>query len=132
MEIGIREAIEAAQAEIRQALRTLPMQDGVNFHYNSVELELTLEACSSSEKQGGVKFWVVEGSGKRGVEDRLTHTVRISMVPTGSHYQWTSDTTLAPLACHAEGPVTAPDSRGYLWRRLAGPSTSNEPQSDQD
>jgi hypothetical protein len=65
-------------------MTSIPIRDGLNFRYDSVEVELAVEMGESSEAGGGAKFFVVEASGKTGAEERITHTMRINLTPVVS------------------------------------------------
>ncbi|MFE7762975.1 trypco2 family protein [Streptomyces sp. NPDC057438] len=79
--IGLKEAIQAAYLELREAITEIPTHDDLNFQYEMIELELAVEMGEASETQGGVKFWVLEGGAKRARDKKSTHVVRVTVTP---------------------------------------------------
>lgn len=74
-------ALRSLYDELHEAMTSIPIKDGLNFRYDSVEVELAMEMGESSEAGGGAKFFVVEASGKTAAEERVTHTMRINLTP---------------------------------------------------
>lgn len=62
--IGLKEAIQAAYDELYAAITEIPVRHGLNFEYQSIDMEFTVEMAESREKSGGVKVWVVEGESR--------------------------------------------------------------------
>ncbi|WP_416982940.1 trypco2 family protein [Streptomyces sp. T028] len=92
---SVAAAIRSLYSELHEAMTTIDIKDGLNFRYDSVEVELAMEMGQTTEAGAGVKFWVVEGSGKKGAERRATHTLRINITPVVSeesqlHSPWHS------------------------------------------
>ncbi|MFE6030666.1 trypco2 family protein [Streptomyces niveus] len=78
---NLTDALRSLYDELHEAMSTIPVRDGLNFRYDSVEVELAVEMGESTEGGGGAKFWVVEASGKKAAEQRTTHTMRINLTP---------------------------------------------------
>ncbi|MFE6627381.1 trypco2 family protein [Streptomyces rochei] len=79
--VGLKEAIQAAYEQLHAAVTEIPLRDGLDFRYESIELELNVEVDETQERQGDVKFWVVGGSGKSTRTDRSTHLVKVAITP---------------------------------------------------
>jgi hypothetical protein len=79
--VGLKEAIQAAYEQLHAAVMEIPLRDGLDFRYESIELELNVEVDETRERQGDVKFWVVGGSGKNSRTDRSTHLVKVAITP---------------------------------------------------
>ncbi|WP_413757175.1 trypco2 family protein [Streptomyces sp. MMBL 11-3] len=79
--IGLKEAIQAAYLELHAAITQIPTIENLNFQYDMIELELAVEVVESSETQGGVKFWVLEGGAKSVRDKKSTHVVRVLISP---------------------------------------------------
>ncbi|MFK0143122.1 trypco2 family protein [Streptomyces murinus] len=79
--VGLKEAIQAAYEQLHAAVMEIPLRDGLDFRYESIELELNVEVDETRERQGDVKFWVVGGGGKNARSDRSTHLVKVSITP---------------------------------------------------
>ncbi len=79
--VGLKEAIQAAYEQLHTAVTEIPLRGGLDFRYESIELELNVEVDEATEQQGDVKFWVVGGGGKRARTNRSTHLVKVSITP---------------------------------------------------
>ncbi|GAX55796.1 hypothetical protein SO3561_07358 [Streptomyces olivochromogenes] len=85
--IGLKEAIQAAYDELYAAITEIPVRHGLNFEYQAIDMEFTVEMAESKERSGGVKVWVVEGAAKGATEERTTHTIRLSIAPRGPGWE---------------------------------------------
>jgi len=79
--VGLKEAIQAAYEQLHAAVTEIPLRGGLDFQYESIELELNVEVDETTEQQGDVKFWVVGGGGKKARANRSTHLVKVSITP---------------------------------------------------
>ncbi|KAA0924277.1 trypco2 family protein [Streptomyces apricus] len=79
--VGLKEAIQAAYEELHAAVTEIPLRDGLDFRYESIELELNVEVDETRDAQGDVKFWVVGGGAKRSNTNRSTHLVKVAITP---------------------------------------------------
>jgi hypothetical protein len=79
--VGLKEAIQAAYEQLHAAVTEIPLRRGLDFRYESIELELNVEVDETTEQQGDVKFWVVGGSGKKASANRSTHLVKVTITP---------------------------------------------------
>ncbi|MFC4609762.1 trypco2 family protein [Streptomyces maoxianensis] len=79
--VGLKEAIQAAYEQLHAAVTEIPLRDGLDFRYESIELELNVEVDEATEHQGDVKFWVVGGGGKKARANRSTHLVKVAITP---------------------------------------------------
>ncbi|MFI1409375.1 trypco2 family protein [Streptomyces sp. NPDC020707] len=135
-------ALQSLYTDLHTAMTSIEVKDGLNFRYDSVEVELAMEMGESDELGGGAKFWVAEATGKKATEQRVTHTMRINLTPVAAP---DSRLRLGPnmvLSAACQTDISAGDVLG----RLAGaehvhlathangaPSapTSNEPRSEE-
>ncbi|MFE3644831.1 trypco2 family protein [Streptomyces sp. NPDC059169] len=132
-------AIQSLYTELHTAMTTIQVKDGLNFRYDSVEVELAMEMGESDELGGGAKFWVVEANGKKATEQRVTHTMRINLTPVAAP---DSRLRLGPSVVLSAACQTDLSGRDLL-NQLAGEGiahlaahgtprpTSSGPQSDQ-
>ncbi|MFD9871862.1 trypco2 family protein [Streptomyces niveus] len=79
--VGLKEAIQAAYEQLHAAVTEIPLRGGLDFRYESIELELNVEVDETTEAQGDVKFWVVGGGAKKGRANRSTHLVKVVITP---------------------------------------------------
>jgi hypothetical protein len=79
--VGLKEAIQAAYEQLHAAITEIPLRDGLDFRYESVELELNVEVDETAEQQGDVKFWVVGGARKTARGNCSTHVLKVSITP---------------------------------------------------
>lgn len=54
---------------------------GLRFRVESIELELQIAVSRETEGGGGIKFWVVEASGKHKVTAADHHTFKLKLQP---------------------------------------------------
>jgi uncharacterized protein (DUF2141 family) len=89
--VGLKEAIQAAYEQLHAAVTEIPLRGGLDFQYESIELELNVEVDESREHQGDVKFWVVSAGAKRSRTRRSTHMVKVAITPL-----WSGEQTALP------------------------------------
>ncbi|MGW5692283.1 trypco2 family protein [Streptomyces asiaticus] len=80
-QVNVSDALRLLYEELHEAMTTIPVRDGLNFRYDSVEVELAMEMEESTEGGAGAKFWVVEANGKKSAGHRAAHTMRINLTP---------------------------------------------------
>ncbi|MFK4110489.1 trypco2 family protein [Streptomyces sp. NPDC002176] len=133
-------AIQTLYTELHTAMTTIQVKDGLNLRYDSVEVELAMEMSESDELGGGAKFWVVEASGKKASEERVTHTVRLNLTPVAapsSHLRLGPDMVVS-AGCgtndydgDALGRIVSDESIHFAGHG-APPFTAISPQLDPD
>lgn len=92
MEIRLADAIRALRRELITAMADSDKQP-VRFRLDTVDLELQMEATSSTEVGGGIRFWVIDASGKTSGSSASAHTIKLHMdaaMADGGEV-WTSD-----------------------------------------
>jgi NTP-dependent ternary system trypsin peptidase co-occuring protein len=80
-EIGLAEAIRALRVELDES-RTHAKDKDLRFEVGTVDLEFQVAVTTTDEVGAGVKFWVLDASGKSSDATATTHTVRIQLKPS--------------------------------------------------
>jgi len=81
--IGLKETIAALRKELIASIDASKGEE-LQFQVGQVMVEFNVEVESNVELGGGIKFWVVELSGKEGVKDKVIHKVTIPLTPVRS------------------------------------------------
>ena len=78
--IGLQEAIGALRTELSDSIQAATDED-LRFKVGEITLEFQVEVERVAEAKGGLKFWVVDLSGKESVGSKLTHKVIVPLSP---------------------------------------------------
>jgi len=79
--IGLADVIRALRAELDESRADAQGKD-VRFQVGPVDLEFQVAITSTDEVGGGVKFWVLDASGKSTDVTSTTHTIKIQLTPS--------------------------------------------------
>jgi len=78
--IGLSDAIEALRAELAVAAAAA-MKKGLRFRVDKATVELEVVTERTNDGSAGLKFWVVEATGRRSVMRGRSHRVTVSITP---------------------------------------------------
>ncbi len=81
--IPLSEMIESLRKEIEISIANAKDED-IRFRWEQVDLELQVLVEKQKEGGGGLKFWVLNASGKHARKDLSVHTFKISLTPVPS------------------------------------------------
>jgi hypothetical protein len=81
-DLELAQAIAALRGQLEAAM-TGGQGHEVRFALNTVVLEAQVQISNEKGVEGGVKFWVVTLGGKAASTASATHTVTLTMTPTG-------------------------------------------------
>ncbi|MFD8429213.1 trypco2 family protein [Streptomyces coelicoflavus] len=96
--VELAQAIESLRTQLETARRLAP-PGSLRFEVGSVELEFQVELVSGAEANAGAKFYVLSAGGRKSVENRTTHSVRLTLTPqdpAGGPLKVSADTDQLP------------------------------------
>ncbi len=80
--IPLAKVIGDLRAELLSALEEGRGKE-LQFRVRPIELQLQIAVTRDIAGSGGVKFWVIELSGKTSYENAMTHTLKLTLEPVG-------------------------------------------------